>query len=187
MKTVKNLVERLCSRTPVSLRRKSGFSLVEVNMAIMVIGLGMLVLFGLFPTGLREGENALINTHCALFADAVFNGLRAEATQKTWTQWQNWVGGPAFRTQIPGDGGLAWIVGQSIGAIGAGSIRSVKFPASGEMIHYIMEVGGGATDVRRSVWLWVQSTKHATSDAQEFKDGSMRLLCGYFYSSGENE
>lgn len=165
-------------------RRKHGFSLVEVNLAIMVIGLGMLVLFGLFPTGLREGENALINTHCALFADAVFNGLRAEASQKTWSEWRDWRGA-AFEAEIPGGSARVMVKGS---AVGLGRVEEVEFPAnSDETIFYVMEVSGEANDMQRRVWLWIKSAKHATTVTQTFKEEGLRFYSGVFYSSGENE
>ena len=153
-------------------------------MAIMVIGLGMLVLFGLFPAGLREGENALINTHCALFADAVFNGLRSEAATKTWSEWKEWNNTEVVKTSVRRESTWAEVSGQRVGA---GRVQSVNYPTNDETIWYIMEVGGSETNMNRSVWLWAQSAKHATDSVGKFKAGSMRFRCGYFYSSGKNE
>ena len=72
--------------------RKSGegFSLVEVNLAILLVALGMLALFGLFPAGLREADLAMTDTHEALFADYVLSGLEANAsTSTTWSVWKD--------------------------------------------------------------------------------------------------
>lgn len=163
--------------------RRRGFSLVEVNMAILVIALGMLVLFGLFPTGLREGENALVNTHTALFADAVFNGLRSESMQMNWEDWTSWMGS-GVNAEIPGGAGWVSVQGQRVDG---GVVTSVKYPTDDETIYYVMEVGGEPTDVSRRVWLWVKSAKQATDDPDRFKLESMVYRCGYFYGSGRNQ
>lgn len=58
---------------------RSGFSLVEVCLAILVVGIGLLSVFSLFPSGLRSGEADTADTHMGLFAESVMNGLRANA------------------------------------------------------------------------------------------------------------
>lgn len=67
---------------------KRGFSLVEVCLAVLVVGLGLLSVFSLFPTGLASGESAAADTEIGLFADQVLNGLQAQATEVTWAEWQ---------------------------------------------------------------------------------------------------
>ena len=60
-------------------RKAAGFSLIEVNVAILVIAGGMLSLFTLFPAGLRMSTAAMSDTRQAFFADQFFaffeNGL----------------------------------------------------------------------------------------------------------------
>ena len=53
-------------------RKVRGFSLIEVNIAILVIAGGLLSLFALFPAGLRMSSSALSDTCQALFADDFF-------------------------------------------------------------------------------------------------------------------
>lgn len=62
---------------------RSGFTLVEVSLALVVVALGLLGLFHLFPTGLRAGLDATAETRCAQFADEVFNQVYADASQIT--------------------------------------------------------------------------------------------------------
>jgi hypothetical protein len=68
---------------------KRGFSLIEVCLAVLVIGLGLIPIFGLFPGGLRSMEEATADTRCALFTEVVMNGMRANAASMTniadWT------------------------------------------------------------------------------------------------------
>ncbi len=60
-------------------QRKSGFSLVEVSLAMLVIGIGMLGVMALMPTGLDQNQIAIDDTVCAMFAQDVFNSLRSQA------------------------------------------------------------------------------------------------------------
>lgn len=57
----------------------SGFSLVEVSLAIMIVGIGMLAIIGMFPAGLDQNSRAISDTHAALFAGEVFSALRVQA------------------------------------------------------------------------------------------------------------
>lgn len=65
-----------------------GFSLIEVNIAILVIAGGLLSLFSLFPAGLRMSSAALSDTRQALFADDFFSyfddGVRQIADRNDW-------------------------------------------------------------------------------------------------------
>lgn len=68
---------------------KTGFTLIEVSLAVLVVGLGLLSLFGLFPSGLRAGEEAAADTRAGLFASVVLEGMRANAAGiKVWSEWK---------------------------------------------------------------------------------------------------
>jgi hypothetical protein len=58
---------------------RAGFSLVEVALAVLVVGIGLLGVFSLFPAGLRSSESDTEDTRRGLFIDTVFNGMRANA------------------------------------------------------------------------------------------------------------
>ena len=73
----------------------SGFSLVEVTLAIFMVGLGITTLFALFPAGLRQSDNAMKDTHLGLFADRVFSGIRAESS--LISDWSDWADIDSFR------------------------------------------------------------------------------------------
>ena len=75
-------------KSKIKNRRLRGFSLIEVTLAVFLIGMGVLTLFALFPAGLQQSERAIQDTHIGLFADAVFSGVRAEASAIVdWNQW----------------------------------------------------------------------------------------------------
>ena len=56
---------------------RAGYSLVEVTLAILVVGIGLLSTFSLFPAGLNMNKRASEDTAKAIFAEEVFNGYHA--------------------------------------------------------------------------------------------------------------
>lgn len=66
------------SRAPACSRaRTSGFTLVEVALAALIISLGLLALAGLGRLALQNAKDAEDDTRAAWLADDVFNTLRA--------------------------------------------------------------------------------------------------------------
>jgi prepilin-type N-terminal cleavage/methylation domain-containing protein len=63
---------------------KKGFTLVEVALALLVVSVGLLALFALFPAGLKLNKQAIDETQAALFAEEVLNGVRAQAATQRW-------------------------------------------------------------------------------------------------------
>jgi prepilin-type N-terminal cleavage/methylation domain-containing protein len=160
-------------------RRRRGFSLIEVNLAMLLVGLGMLVLFGLFPSSLREGENAITDTHAALFATTVLDGLRAKAGAMDWSAWTDPVQFGLTSDEVQG---VANTYGQSIEASGAVSDK-IEFPAGSETyVRYIMAVD--LTERTRTVQLWVVSGEFATSSVSAFKDRAEWYFTRYYYAGG---
>lgn len=75
----------------MNLRRqaaKKGFSLVEVCLAVLVVGLGIMAIFSLFPTGLAASEAAETDTNNSLLAQKIVASLEAQASTLTWNDWQ---------------------------------------------------------------------------------------------------
>jgi Tfp pilus assembly protein PilV len=70
------------------MKGKGGFSLVEVCLAVLVVGLGILSIFSLFPTGLAASESASADTETGLFAEEVLFGLQASASEVSWEEWK---------------------------------------------------------------------------------------------------
>lgn len=69
--------------------RAAGFSLIEVNVAILVIAGGMLSLFTLFPAGLRLSTAALSDTRQSLFASDFFAYFQAGVTGMSLEDWKD--------------------------------------------------------------------------------------------------
>jgi prepilin-type N-terminal cleavage/methylation domain-containing protein len=69
---------------------QSGFTLVEVVLAILVVALGVLSVFSLFPTGLRASEDTVADTRAGMFAETVFGQMRGGADGLVnWSDWSN--------------------------------------------------------------------------------------------------
>ncbi len=62
---------------------KQGFTLVEVALAMLAVGLGLLCVFALFPAGLQNMVDDVADTRAGLFASAAFNGIRGKAAMVT--------------------------------------------------------------------------------------------------------
>lgn len=58
---------------------RRGLIMVEVALAMVVLAVGVLAVFILFSTGLDTQTKASSDTQAALFAESVFNTLRAES------------------------------------------------------------------------------------------------------------
>lgn len=61
-----------------SRRRRQGFTLVEVLIALAILGIGILGVTLLFPVALRESRLASGETIAAMYADSAVHTLRAQ-------------------------------------------------------------------------------------------------------------
>jgi prepilin-type N-terminal cleavage/methylation domain-containing protein len=103
--------------------RAAGFTLIEVSLAVLVIGLGLLAIFSLFPAGLRSAEEGAADTHAGLFADTVMNGLHGNAATLTnWTDWCN-----SFSNDV-----VTGVLGATPLIVGGGD-HVVSFPEGGDV------------------------------------------------------
>jgi len=72
-----------------TVHHQHGFTLIEIALAIMVISVGMLAVFALFPAGMTSNKHAIDDTYGAMFAEEVFNGYRAQASVNPWSSIEN--------------------------------------------------------------------------------------------------
>lgn len=88
----------------------SGFSLIEVNLAILVIAVGMLALMALFPLGLRESSLAQGDMVQSAAADYILGQIRSRAQMITnyaeWDQTNNTISRIAEGFEVEGTGQL---------------------------------------------------------------------------------
>lgn len=76
------------NKTDVGARSLRGFSLVEVNLAILLVGVGLFAIFALFPRGLQESDMAVQDTHEAMFGNAVISAIEGNAA--AIADWDTW-------------------------------------------------------------------------------------------------
>jgi prepilin-type N-terminal cleavage/methylation domain-containing protein len=115
---------------------RRGFTLIEVALALMVVGVGLLAVFQLFPAGLRAGFDATAETRAAQFADMVFNGMRARAADTANPlNWSNVIG---FRGQIVSEFAPYTIV--DTGPDWADHVELAYPHGSDEFIRYTLDV-----------------------------------------------
>lgn len=124
-------------------KRGEGFSLVEVCLALMVLALGLLSLFTLFPSGLKSTESASGETRISLFAENVLGGISANAS--TVTTWLVWSNDTRFKTAA-----LADLVPAVFQTGLTGTPRTVEFPVSSGQtnLRYRLDVTNRSSDRR---------------------------------------
>ncbi len=94
----------------------SGFTLVEIALALLVVSVGMMAVLGLFPAGLDANRRAIEETRAAIFADDVLNSYRAASRAMPWNQLANynapgvatnmWYASDNLRIQVDSPGSL---------------------------------------------------------------------------------
>ncbi|HMP74008.1 MAG TPA: prepilin-type N-terminal cleavage/methylation domain-containing protein [Kiritimatiellia bacterium] len=113
---------------------QNGFTLVEIALALMVVGIGLLAVFGLFPTGLQMNKAVVDETQVALFAEQVLNGVRAQASTQRWDRIRTSINIPpptpdvwlnpddlTVRVTPGGEDNFQTLVYQTAGALGGGT------------------------------------------------------------------
>jgi len=71
---------------------RKGFSLIEVNMAIYVMAVGVLAMLTLYPLGLRENIQSRADLKQSMFADYILNVVVSAACnpELPWNEWKLW-------------------------------------------------------------------------------------------------
>lgn len=62
----------------------SGMTLIEVSLALLVASIGLLAIMALFPSGIAMNKASGDETRAAMFAEEIFNGIRAQAVTSKW-------------------------------------------------------------------------------------------------------
>lgn len=88
---------------------KKGFTLMEINLAILVMAGGLLSIISLYSLGFRENRQSIEDVQSAAYADAVMSRLAAAATATnvTWEGFcrlKNYPGGATPSDAFPGWG-----------------------------------------------------------------------------------
>jgi uncharacterized protein (TIGR02598 family) len=62
----------------LDLDRKHGFTLAEIVLAMLVVSVGVIGIFSLFPAGLQASRDAIDDSRTALLAEAILTDLRMD-------------------------------------------------------------------------------------------------------------
>ena len=92
---------------------RAGLIMVEAALAVIVLAIGVLAAFMLFGSGLDTRSKASADTQAALFADGVFNTLRAECAMASESNcwegfWNDFTNGAAIVPVAAGGPDGAW-------------------------------------------------------------------------------
>jgi len=70
---------------------KKAFTLLEVNLAMFVMAMGVLSMIALYPLGFREADQSREDVAAAAYCESVMNSLAAAltATNIPWSRWQS--------------------------------------------------------------------------------------------------
>ncbi len=84
---MKNLIRHIRSA-------RAAFTLMEVNLAIFIMAVGVLAMTSLYPLGFRESEQSRDDVQAAITADEVLGQLTAALSSRniTWQKWRDEVG-----------------------------------------------------------------------------------------------
>ena len=89
---------------------RAAFTLMEVNLAILIMAIGVLTMTSLYPLGFRESEAAHDDVRAAVVADEVLGKLTAALSSRNIT-WENWKSAAeaAVKASNSGGAGNAWM------------------------------------------------------------------------------
>lgn len=89
---------------------RAAFTLMEVNLAILIMAVGVLTMTSLYPLGFRESEAAQDDVRAAVVADEVLGKLSAALSSRniTWRQWSD-AAKAAVEESNKGGRGNAWM------------------------------------------------------------------------------
>ncbi len=161
-----------CDNSDVS----KGFSLVEVSLALLVVGVGLLTVFSLFPAGLKQGEAGHEDTQTALFSDYVISTLRANVATLDANAWDNLISNPSGFIN-----GSLW---NELDPLEVGSIESVEFPTvvNDLYVRYVLDLDVINPGEILAVSLYVAAGEFGTSDVNIFRAAADLYYTEFVYS-----
>lgn len=110
---------------------KLGFSLTEVSLALLVVAVGILGLFGLFPAGLDMSKKAIDETYAAFFADSTFASLRDAAFYEKWDELDDYLA--IAPNTFANNQDVFWKDSENLRVIGDGQVYTNIYTASSTM------------------------------------------------------
>ena len=121
---------------------RKGFSLIEVNMAILIAAGGLLSLFVLFPTGLRQSEMSSEDLYQATYASSIFQMISGNVS--TISNIEDWNDVDTFWKIASADTGLYTKLTEAKKAI-----NSMDDEISDQYIDFLLDGNSGE---QNNVW-----------------------------------
>ena len=91
-------------------RARAAFTLMEVNLAVFIMAMGVLAMAALYPLGFRESQQSRDDIVAAITADEVLGQLSAALSSRDikWNTWRDKVGA-AVKESNNGGAGNGWL------------------------------------------------------------------------------
>ena len=70
-------------------RARAAFTLMEVNLAVFIMAVGVLAMVSLYPLGFRESQQSRDDVHAAITANEVLGQLTAALSSRN-IKWETW-------------------------------------------------------------------------------------------------
>ena len=89
---------------------RMGFTLMEVNLAIFIMAVGLLAMVAIYPLAYRESQQSQDDVKASAVADCVLNTLTAALSSRniTWNDWETGVSA-AMQVTDSGEQGGGWL------------------------------------------------------------------------------
>ena len=112
-------------------RARAAFTLMEVNLAVFIMAVGVLAMASLYPLGFRESQQSRDDVRAAITAEEVLGKLTAALSSRNieWTKWRDAVRNAVDKTN-EGGAGSGWFSyferakGSSYQVMNRGSVNS---------------------------------------------------------------
>ena len=86
-------------------RARAAFTLMEVNLAIFIMAVGVLAMTALYPLGFRESQQSRDDVRAAVVADEVLGKLTAMLSSRN-IEWKDWKAAVADAVERSNTGGV---------------------------------------------------------------------------------
>jgi hypothetical protein len=89
------------------LKSRLGFTLMEVNLAVFIMAVGVLAMVSLYPLAFRESQQSSDDVAASALADGILSPLSAalSSTNTTWSRWENIIPGTDIDNGLPSKAG----------------------------------------------------------------------------------
>jgi Tfp pilus assembly protein PilV len=90
-------------------RARAAFTLMEVNLAVFIMAVGVLAMASLYPLGFRESQQSRDDVRAAIVADEVLGKLTAALSSRNieWKKWRDEIESAVARSN-EGGAGAGW-------------------------------------------------------------------------------